>query len=198
MPSAPQRLRAVRVSPEVGSAELVARALAGDASARELIFRMHAPAVTAVVDRLLRNRADAEDVVQITFETAFDRMEQLRDPNALPAWLLQIAVRRCQMLFRRRKLARLLGLERPDEGETLLDHAASDLTPEERTEIALLDVALSRMPPASRIAWTLHHVEGLTLPECARACGCSLATIKRRIHTASELVRSHVGGSHDH
>jgi RNA polymerase sigma-70 factor (ECF subfamily) len=40
----------------------------------------------------------------------------------------------------------------------------------------------------------LRLVEGLELAEVAWACGCSLATVKRRIAAADVAVRAHVGG----
>jgi RNA polymerase sigma-70 factor (ECF subfamily) len=49
------------------------------------------------------------------------------------------------------------------------------------------------MNTSVRIAWTLRMVEGLELAEVASACGCSLATAKRRIAAAEVVVRAHIG-----
>jgi DNA-directed RNA polymerase specialized sigma24 family protein len=40
----------------------------------------------------------------------------------------------------------------------------------------------------------LRKVERLSLPECATACGCSLATVKRRIQAAETVVQAHLEG----
>ena len=40
----------------------------------------------------------------------------------------------------------------------------------------------------NRVAWTLNYVEGETLEEVARLCGCSLATAKRRIAAAQRFI----------
>ncbi|MGE0787946.1 MAG: RNA polymerase sigma factor [Sandaracinaceae bacterium] len=197
MPSARAKLRAVVDPPadDVSDPELVARALRGDRRAEEAIFLRHAPGVTQMADRLLGSETDAEDVVQHTFEVAFRRLEQLDRPGSLRAWLLSIAVRRCHRVFRRRKLLRLLGIASHPEPDTLIDHLASGSSPESRAELALLDVALTRVPEKERVAWMLRKVEGLSLPECATACGCSLATVKRRIQAADTVVRAHLEGS---
>jgi RNA polymerase sigma-70 factor (ECF subfamily) len=194
MPRSTARLQPVRASHDASDAELVARSLAGDRVAQEQIFRRHAAGVAQLVDRIVRHREDADDVLQQTFELALRRLHQLQRPEALRSWLLQIAVRRCQTLFRRRRMRRLLGIESSAEPESLLDDVSPDLTAEQRTEIALLDVALRRVPDRARIAWILRHVEGLSLPECAEACGCSLATVKRRIRAADDVIQIHVGG----
>lgn len=162
-------------------AELVERARGGDGWAEEALFRRHAPAVHGTVVRLLGSRHDAEDVVQDTFIAALADLERLRNPDALKPWLLQIAVRKVQRRFRRRKLLAALGLDRTVDDATLDALAEPGASPEERAELSLLAAKLDRIPSNERIAWMLRHVEGSTLPEVARLCGCSLATAKRRI-----------------
>ncbi|HEV3030824.1 MAG TPA: sigma factor-like helix-turn-helix DNA-binding protein, partial [Polyangia bacterium] len=74
---------------------------------------------------------------------------------------------------------------------TLEALAAPGLHPETCAELALLDRVLARLRPDLRIAWMLRHVEGLELTEAAATCGCSLATIKRRLADADAVVRAH-------
>lgn len=175
--------------------ELVRRALEGDRWAEEALFRRHASSVAATVMRLLGNRAEAEDVVQDTFVAALTKLDTLRDPEAVRAWLVSIAVRRVHQRFRRRKLRRALGLERDREADgevTCARFVAEKAGPEMRAELRLLDACLERLPAKNRIAWMLRNVEGYSLAETASACGCSLATIKRRIAAAEKHVRGHV------
>ena len=73
-------------------------------------------------------------------------------------------------------------------GET----AASGLSADIRTEIAKLDLVLQKLTTQDRFAWILRYVEGCRLEEVADACGCSLATAKRRIASADQRVRQHV------
>jgi RNA polymerase sigma-70 factor (ECF subfamily) len=94
--------------------------------------------------------------------------------------------------LRRLRLTRLLGLDRGAEDATLEALAAPGMHPEACGELALLDRVLKRLPADRRIAWMLRNVEGLELTEVAAVCGCSLATIKRRLAEADSVVRSHV------
>jgi len=48
--------------------------------------------------------------------------------------------------------------------------------------------ALEALPPKARIPWVLHCIEGETLPDVAVMCDVSLATVKRRIASASAHV----------
>jgi RNA polymerase sigma-70 factor (ECF subfamily) len=176
----------------VSTADLIERVRAGDPWAEEAFYRRHAPLVRATVRRLQGNSADAEDVVQDTFATAFEIWDQLREPAHAKSWLLMIAVRKVQKRFRRRRLLRTLGLDQTTDDLTLEALARPDLSSEARAELALLDAALRVLPPEARIAWMLRHVEGSSLEEVATLCECSLATIKRRIATAQQKVSEHL------
>src|SRR4051812_11878488 len=89
-------------------AQLVARIREGDRAAEEALYRRHAQAVAVTATRLLRSHHDAQDVLQDTFIIALGEIEGLRDPAAVRAWLLQIAVRQVHRRFRRRRLLGLL------------------------------------------------------------------------------------------
>jgi RNA polymerase sigma-70 factor (ECF subfamily) len=51
---------------------------------------------------------------------------------------------------------------------------------------------LAKLPTEQQIAWTLRHIQGEELEQVARACDCSLATVKRRIDAAEARIRLHV------
>jgi RNA polymerase sigma-70 factor (ECF subfamily) len=176
-------------------AALVAAALAGQRWAEERLYRRHVDCVAAVAVRLLGRGAEAEDLVQDSFITALERLAQLRDPALFRAWVVRIAVRHAHRRFRRRKLLRLLGLARGDDGAALAEQAAPALDAESRAELVRLDAALRGLSGEDHVAWVLRHVEGYELKELASACGVSLATAKRRLQRAELHVREHVGGA---
>lgn len=177
-----------------GDAALVARAREGDAAAAEALFRRHARAVTALVVRLSGAGVEAEDIAQETFAAALDDLPALRDPAAFRPWLQRVAVRQVHRYFRKRRLLRWLGLDRPAEESSLASLAAETVTPEQHAELRRVDAVLRAMPPVERVAWTLRHVEGESLEDAAAACGCSLATVKRRIAAAQARIDAHVLG----
>jgi RNA polymerase sigma-70 factor (ECF subfamily) len=182
----------LRTAEAIGDPELVARALDGDRWSREMIYRRHASSLLGMTIRLISNRDEAEEIVQDTFVTGFEQLATLREPAALRAWLGQIAVRQVHARIRRRKMLRLIGLDRGTDDATLASLAAPDLPPDQRTDLALLDRVLGSLRAPIRIAWMLRRVEGLELTEVAEMAGCSLATAKRRIADADAVVRQHV------
>jgi RNA polymerase sigma-70 factor (ECF subfamily) len=184
---------AVRAMDGVSDAEMVGRAVEGDRRAREILYRRHASSLLAMTTRLLRNRSEAEEVVQDTFVTGFEQLAALREPAAFRAWLGQIAVSLVRRRIRRGRLFRLFGFEPGAEDATLAALAAPGMAADQRAELSLVDRLLGDMRGDVRVAWMLRRVEGLELTEVAALCDCSLATIKRRIAEADAVIRRHVG-----
>jgi RNA polymerase sigma-70 factor (ECF subfamily) len=171
---------------------IVARIRSGDRSAEEMLYRTYAARVLALTTRLLGARSDAEDATQDAFVIALEKIDRLRDPRALLPWLLQIAVSQVRRRFRRRRLLGALGLYGTADDASLESLASPAASPEVRADLAALDRVLATLPAEQRLAWMLRHVEGEELEAVARMCGCSLATVKRRIAAADVQVRAEV------
>jgi len=178
-------------SAETTDTELVERARAGEQWALEMLYRRHVGLVAATSRRLLRNAVEAEDVVQETFMLAFERLKQLQDPLAIRGWLARIALSRVHKRWRWQKVRGWLGQASPTE-ETLASQADPGASPEVRAELTLLDRALGGLPDKLRAVWVLRHVVGHTVEDTAAACGCSMATVKRRLGAAEEIVQDHL------
>jgi RNA polymerase sigma-70 factor (ECF subfamily) len=179
--------------------DLVCRALLGDKTAEELLYRNHAQAAYALAARLLARSSEAEDVVQDAFVTALGRLHQLRDRELFRAWLLRIIVHEVHRRYRRRRLLRVLGMDGSQDDASLAQLALPGLAVDQRAELAGLDRVLGSIPSRERIAWMLRHVEGYELTEVAEACETSLATAKRWIARAQARLHAHItpGGDHD-
>lgn len=192
LPSFAEHAASREDAPAAADVELVARARAGDLRARELIYRHHVQVVARTARRLLRERADAEDVVQETFVIAFEQLDRLDQPGALRGWLVRIAISRVHRRFRWHRWTRLWTDRELDA--SLYDQASPDASPAQRAELALIDRVLGEMALKLRIPWVLRHVLGESLDDVAAGCGCSLATVKRRLAAAEALVAKHVDG----
>jgi RNA polymerase sigma-70 factor (ECF subfamily) len=68
------------------------------------------------------------------------------------------------------------------------DHAAPHTDGDAREAVKRLYAILDRLDTKSRLAFVLHHVEGLELLEVASALDVSLATVKRRLARVSARV----------
>lgn len=177
------------VDPIVGDVELVERVRRGDAWARGALYRRYAPELGNLALRLLRHRAEAEDVLHDAFVTAFESLGQLKDPTRVRAWLRKVTVRHAHRRFRRRRLRRALGLAPPPDPALGLDELAGyEPGQEAAIELREMDLALHAVPDRARAVWTLRHVDGEALVRIAELVGVSLATVKRDLVRAEGAI----------
>jgi len=143
----------------------------------------HGPVLLATARIITRDEDEAKDLIQMTFEIAIRRIDSLREPAALRAWLLRIETREAFRVTRRlRRLVRLDGRVReiaapgPDIGR--------------RAEIG---EALMALPARTRAAVALHYLAGLSVRETADALGVSENTVKTQIKTGLARLREVLG-----
>ena len=170
---------------EVGDAELVADARARGVEAFAPIIERYKNAVFAVSLTRLHHLHDAEDVAQGTFVEAFERLQNLKDPNRLGAWLRSIAIHRSIDWLRREQRSVELGeIQEPHSGE--LD-ALAQLEKDELSEQVL--TAVGRLPRTQRETVTLFYISGYSQREVAAIQEVPLGTIKRRLHQARKRLK---------
>jgi RNA polymerase sigma-70 factor, ECF subfamily len=143
------------------------------------------------LDRKLRSKLDASDVVQQTLLEAHQAVESFRGDNtaAQAAWLRKILARNLANAVRDLTRAKR-DVRRERALQTDLDASASQLegwlaaeqsSPSqkmERHERALqLAEALAQLPDTQREALLLRHFQGLSLAEIAEQLDCTLAAV---------------------
>ncbi|MGH7440206.1 MAG: RNA polymerase sigma factor [Polyangiaceae bacterium] len=155
-------------------------ARAAEPWAREALFRRYAPMANGLALRLMGRDGDLDDLVQDSFVAALRGLDSLKEPQAFAGWMASIVVQTAHKLLRRRRLARRLGLYRPEpiDADALI---ARDAPPDAVVELRALYAVLEELPPKVRIPLVLRRVEGHSLDEVAELTGYSLATVKRAI-----------------
>lgn len=143
----------------------------------------------AVAYLILRDRADAEDIVVETLLTAFERGGSIRDERALRAWLIRVATNHA--LDHRRRSSRVVRLEIvPDRAEV------GDLGADSSIKLVLLD-GIADLPLQMRAALVLRYYADLSVTEIAAALGKSPNTIKAQLQTALDRLRVHLADPAD-
>lgn len=169
--------------------ELLARFASGERDAFDEIMRTHEDRVFSVCLRLLGDRESALDATQETFLTVFRKASQFEGRSAVGTWIYRIAVNTCYDLLRRS--ARRPTTPMPDHLDPA-DHGAGDAL---ESAMVRPDVerALAALPPEFRAAVVLADIEGVALPEVARALGVPLGTVKSRLFRARRLLAETLG-----
>lgn len=161
-------------------AEIARGLICDDHWAVAALYDRYGPLVRRVLIRALATDVDVDDVAQEVFLTVIRRARSLRDPNALRSFVVSVTIRLARNELRKRAIRRWIGLD--DLVEPPVTPAADETA---RDSVRRVYTVLDRMPPSLRMLFVLRHVEGLELTELARATGCSLATVKRKLARAN-------------
>jgi RNA polymerase sigma-70 factor (ECF subfamily) len=178
-----------------------------DGALVELARRRDEPAIRALTRRynrrlfrlargILRNDAEAEDVVQEAWVRAFTALDGFRGDAAFSTWLTRIALN--EALGRRRRQRPTVDWE--DYGDVAsaaevirFPVSAMVSDPERsmaRSEIRdVLERSIDELPDAFRAVFVARIVEGLSVEETAELFALKPETVKTRLHRARTLLR---------
>ncbi|HEY5490412.1 MAG TPA: sigma-70 family RNA polymerase sigma factor [Gemmatimonadaceae bacterium] len=164
---------------------LVDRATRGDPAAFDALVRRHLPGALVAAERLLGDRADAEDLVQDAFLRALDRLPLL-DPNRpFGPWFFT--------LLRNLGINQLRAKRVRHTEPELLDAASPDALPDEEMERAEVrerfDAALAALTPRQREIVMLFEVEGWKGAEIAEHLGLTPENVRWHLHQAKKSLR---------
>lgn len=179
---------------------LVNRFNNGDESAFvEIMERYHAR-LFSLAHNLLRNAADAEEIVQDTFIRAHRGLARFRGDSSLATWLYRIALnlsRNRYWYFFRRRRQDSLSLDRPlaDASDAtfadLVSAPEADPAHEAVTNefVELVSTCMDRLDPSHREILTMRNILDLPYDEIARALRINVGTVKSRIARARDHLR---------
>jgi len=184
------RAAAPPTPPATAEAALIqaAKARAPDAFSR--LVATHQQGVRAFLRRLCGDHAQADDLAQETFLTAWMQIGRFDPKSSFRAWLCGIAYRK-HMTARR---SWLRGLKRDgDWAEGRGESVAEDRS----RERVLLHAAMGALPPDQRAAVALCLAADFSHTEAAEALGLPLGTIKSHVARGRAKLLDALGGSDD-
>ena len=179
--------------------ELLARAQAGDMSAFEALVGRHEDKVYGLALRMTRSEADAAEITQDTFLSAYQHLSEFRGEAAFGSWVHRIAANNALMRLRRQKVLDIVSddLAGPEftERGSLAEPPESDWS--RRADDQLLDEELGRaiqaatdaLPEGYREVFLLKDLEGLSYEEISEMVGISVPAVKSRLHRARLALR---------
>lgn len=174
----------------------------GDRAAFLALLSAHGPSVRRLARVITGRDADADDVLQDTFLSAWRGREALRSDGSPRAWLLAIARNAARRRVRREALVRAEEPSLLDLGLAAGWGAEDDADPESlaaaHADREALARALESLPHDDREVIVLRDLDGLSGEEVAATLGLSLAAQKSRLHRARLRLMAALreGGGH--
>jgi RNA polymerase sigma-70 factor (ECF subfamily) len=179
-------------------AELCELARAGDIEALAALLERSRPVLYATAVGILRSRPEAEDAVQDACLVALLRLDELRDPSAVTAWLRTVVRNVCRMRLRQRRDVSTSDVEVPDLAP------GPDALFEQRILHEWVWGALDRLSEEERITVILRYfTRCASYDSIARVTGVPIGTVRSRLsrarsRLADELLASAAGTSLTH
>lgn len=183
---------------------LLARAQAGEVPAFESLVERHRDHVFGLALRMTRSEADAAEITQDTFLSAYQHLATFRGDAAFGSWVYRIAANNALMRMRRQKIKdaaehELLMPEFNERG-SLVEAPSSEWARagDEQLIDAELGLAIGqaaeKLPEDYRQVFLLKDVDGLSYEEIAEITGDSVPAIKSRLHRARLALREAIDG----
>jgi RNA polymerase sigma-70 factor (ECF subfamily) len=172
---------------------LVNRAKLGDIKAFEEIVERYFGRCMRFALGMLRNPAEADDVVQETFVRLYRALPRYEERQRFDSWLFRILGNCCRtanILQQRRDTVdvadekMLRSLPSPDRTDSLFDQEWGD-------EVRR---ALTEVPEHNREIFLLHYLEGFSYEEIERITGVRQSALKMRVKRASDFLRARLAG----
>ncbi len=178
--------------------EVVRRILGGETALFELIMRRYNQRLYRAARAILRDDAEAEDVMQDAYARAYEHLAQFGGRSKFGTWLTRIAIH--EAFARSRQRLRTGQLAANDWGEgtenaeaTVISNA---LNPEEQLSVSELGQALEgailSIPEQYRLVLMMRDVEQLNTQETAAALDLTEQNVKVRLHRARAMVRANL------
>jgi RNA polymerase sigma-70 factor (ECF subfamily) len=167
---------------------------AGDGSAFDALFGRWAAPLLRYLERLLRDAAGAEELVQEVFLRVHGARERYQPQARFSTWLYRIATNLALNELRRPRRRELhASLEEPGGPVLSSEGPAAEDALDARRLSARVDLELAQLPERQRAALCLTAIEGLSYAEVAVALEISESAVKALVHRARTALAERIG-----
>lgn len=173
--------------------QVVERVRAGETGLYELLMRRYNQRLFRITRSVLRDDAEAEDVIQDAWVRAYEHLDQFAGKAKFATWLTKIALYEALARARsRRRYAPENGVEQGVK-QDMEQYESPQSNPEQQameSEIRrLLESAVDNLPEMYRSVFVLREIENLSTAETAECLELSEEAVKTRLHRSRALLQ---------
>ncbi len=147
------------------------------------LLQRERPAIERFVRFRIHSYADAEDILQDVYTTAFERFSSLKNREAFKAWLISIARNKCNDYFRKKSAQLEIPIEVLSEKELFVSRFGLN-------EVSSVRETLELLGERDKQILYLFYWKGLPQQQIAARLHIPLGTVKSRLHTARQNFKS--------
>lgn len=174
--------------------ELLTRLKNGDMLAFDRVYELYSHKLFSFVFKILKNEAEADDIVQEVFVKIWESRHNLEDYKLLNSYIFTIAYNNSIDLIRKR-------ISNTKYLEHLKNSAIINVTPTIISQIEFnelnikVEKLIANLPERQKQVYLLHREEGLTYPEIAKQLGISKNTVENHMVKALKYLRQNMDNS---
>jgi RNA polymerase sigma-70 factor (ECF subfamily) len=169
-------------------AEIIDRCRKGDREAHYELYKLYSKSMYNIGYRIVNNEAEAEDVLQEAFVSAFRSLDHYRGEATFGSWLKRIVVNKAINVLKERKTESL-----PEDDDF---DVPEEIFTEEEFPFSVKQVrdAMERLPDGYRSVLSLYLLEGYDHSEIAEILGISESTSKSQFNRSKKKLREILEG----
>ena len=158
----------------------------GKRGSQEELYRRFASAMYGLCLQYANNEEDAQDIMQDGFIKVFAKLEQVKNPAALPGWIRRVMINTALEKYRSQVLLQRVDDVREEIGEDSGNGAFEDLTCEELVGL------IQTLTPRYRMVFNLYAIEGYSHQEISEELGVSIGTSKSNLSRARAILQEKI------
>ena len=171
--------------------KLLQLCLKGNQNAQMEIYNRYYKAMYNAALRIVKDTAEAEDIMQESFLSAFTKLHTFKGEVAFGAWLKRIVVNNSIYQYRKQQKKNEVALENvmykvEDNDGIVSDHVFSEQKAQKVME------TMKQLKDNYRISLTLHLIEGYDYEEISEIMDISYANCRTTISRAKESLRKKI------
>ena len=171
------------------NAPLVERCRLNDRQAQAEVYRRYSKAMFNAALRITGDYAEAEDVLQESFLSAFRELSSYKGDSAFGAWLKRIVVNKSINCLRQRRLALVPLSEHHHEEPADTTGPSYEDEADTHYRADVLRRCIQELPDGYRVVLSLYLLEGYDHLEIAGILGISESTSKSQYSRARVRLR---------
>jgi len=172
---------------DIEEKKLIQRCCKGNPKAQFDLYKKYHNAMYNVALRILVDTAEAEDVMQEAFLTAFDKISTFSAEVSFGAWVKRIVINKSLDALRKRKMH----FEEIDERSTTLISEEEEVD-EQMYRVASIQKALSQISESHRILISMHLFEGYPHEEIAQILNMKHGAVRTAYARAKKKLQDEI------
>ena len=174
---------------------LVEKAKDGDKAALAQLVQTYSGKIYNLALRILRNKEDAEDILQETFLTVVEKLHTFDGRSGFFTWIYRIATNASLMKLRKKKLVFKDIANEDDYNDSIESRVFVDWTQDPSINVydeevkKKIDEAVNKLSDIYRSVFVLRDIEGLSIKETSAILNISEENVKIRLRRARQFLR---------